>query len=39
MANYDTFDVDKGREIFDLGYKSTLELLQTKIDTKMVENL
>ncbi|HRZ96912.1 MAG TPA: patatin-like phospholipase family protein [Paludibacter sp.] len=27
MGNYDTFDVDKGREIFDLGYKSTKELL------------
>ena len=27
MGNYDTFDVDKGREIFELGYISTKELL------------
>jgi len=28
MANYDTFDVDKGREIFELGYKSGKEVLK-----------
>ena len=27
MGNYDTFDVDKGREIFDVGYTSTKALL------------
>jgi len=27
MGNYDTFDVDKGREIFELGYNSTNRLL------------
>jgi hypothetical protein len=31
MGNYDTFDVDKGREIFELGYKSTMQLLETKM--------
>lgn len=30
MGNYDTFDVDKGREIFELGYKSTKQLLESK---------
>jgi NTE family protein len=27
MGNYDTFDVDKGREIYELGYKSGKEML------------
>ena len=31
MGNYDTFDVDKGREIFELGYKSTKELLDLEL--------
>jgi len=31
MGNYDTFDVDKGREIFELGYKSTKQLLESKM--------
>ncbi len=30
MGNYDTFGVDKGREIFELGYRSTKEMLQQK---------
>jgi NTE family protein len=30
MGNYDMFDVDKGREIFELGYKSTKQLLESK---------
>ncbi len=30
MGNYETFDVDKGREIFELGYISTKELLLNK---------
>lgn len=29
MGNYDTFDVDKGREIYELGYKSGKEILTT----------
>lgn len=28
MANYDTFDVDKGREIFELGYMNGKEVLE-----------
>lgn len=28
MGNYDTFDVEKGREIYELGYKSAGEILQ-----------
>lgn len=28
MGNYDTFDVDKSREIFDVGYTSARQLLQ-----------
>ncbi len=28
MANYDTFDVEKGREIFELGYKCGREMLK-----------
>jgi len=31
MGNYDTFDVDKGREIFELGYISTKELLELEM--------
>ncbi len=31
MGNYDTFDIDKGREIFELGYKSTRQLLESKM--------
>lgn len=36
MGNYDTFDVDKGREIFDLGYRSTKQLLVNKLVIKVV---
>ena len=36
MGNYETFDVDKGREIFELGYRSTKQLLQNKLDAKLV---
>lgn len=35
MGNYDTFEVDKGREIFELGYQSTKQLLESKM--KIVE--
>lgn len=35
MGNYDTFDIDKGREIFELGYRSAKQLLALK----MVPNL
>jgi len=27
MANYEMFDVEKGREIFELGYQSAKEML------------
>ena len=36
MGNYETFDVDKGREIFELGYRSTKQLLENKLSTKVV---
>lgn len=32
MGNYDTFDVDKGCEIFELGYQSTRQLLASKLN-------
>ena len=35
MGNYDTFDADKGREIFELGYNSTCRLLA---DTYKIES-
>ena len=34
MGNYDTFDVDKGREIFELGYRTTRQMLVSKLNTK-----
>ena len=37
MGNYDTFDVDKGREIFELGYLSTKKILESKIGTRSIE--
>lgn len=37
MANYETFDVDKGREIFELGYRSTIELLESILDVKAIK--
>ena len=33
MGNYETFNVDKGREIFELGYKSARQIFATKLDT------
>lgn len=36
MGNYETFDVDKGREIFELGYQSARQLLATKLDSRIV---
>lgn len=36
LANYETFDVDKGREIFDLGYRTAKQLLAVKLDSKLV---
>jgi len=36
MANYETFDVDKGREIFDLGYRTAKQLLAVKLDSHLV---
>lgn len=32
MGSYETFDVNKGREIFELGYKTTLQLLAAKLN-------
>ncbi len=37
MGNYDTFDVDKGREIFDLGYLTTKQILISKLNNKIFE--
>jgi hypothetical protein len=37
LGHYDTFDVEKGREIFELGYLITKQILQTKIDSKSIE--
>jgi NTE family protein len=36
MGNYETFDVDKGREIFELGYKSARHILSTKLESKII---
>ena len=36
MGNYETFDVDKGREIFELGYRSAKQMLALKLDTNFV---
>ena len=36
MGNYDTFDVDKGREIFELGYRSARQILAIKLDSNQV---
>jgi NTE family protein len=35
-AVYDTFDNDKGREIFELGYQCARQILATKLITKLV---
>ncbi len=37
MGNYDTFDVDKGREIFELGYRTTRQMLVSKSNNKIVK--
>ncbi len=34
MGNYETFDVDKGREIFDLGYNTASQFLDHKLMAK-----
>ncbi len=36
MGNYETFDIDKGREIYELGYKSTRQMLENKLNAKIV---
>jgi NTE family protein len=36
MGNYETFDVDKGREIFELGYRTAKQLLVNKLDNPAV---
>ena len=36
MGNYETFDVDKGREIFELGYQSARQILSSKLALEIV---
>lgn len=36
MGSYETFDVEKGREIFELGYRTTKQLLVNKLDMSRV---
>lgn len=36
MERYATFESDKGREIFDLGYKSTKKLLKSRLEEKII---
>jgi len=36
MGNYETFNVDKGREIFELGYQSARQILDSKLDSEIV---
>lgn len=36
MGNYEIFDIYKGREIFELGYHSTMQLLENKLNTSIV---
>jgi NTE family protein len=36
MGNYDTFDIEKGHEIFELGYRSTKEIIAAKLTGKLV---
>jgi NTE family protein len=36
MGNYDTFDIDKGREIFELGYQQSKQILQGKSSTQNI---
>ena len=36
MGNYETFEGGKGREIFELGYRTTREMLISKLDPKTV---
>jgi NTE family protein len=37
MGNYDTFDIDKGREIFELGYRTTRQILVSKSINKIIK--
>lgn len=36
MGNYETFSVDKGREIFELGYQSARQILSSRLDSQIV---
>lgn len=36
MGNYETFNVDKGREIFELGYQSARQMLNSKMNPEIV---
>lgn len=38
MGNYDTFETDKSREIFDLGYESARKLIKEKLKTLEIAN-
>ena len=37
IGHYDTFDIDKGREIFQLGYCTSKQILQNRLNDKSVE--
>ena len=37
MGNYETFGVHKGREIFELGYESTRQMLAAKLKSKEIK--
>ena len=36
IGHYDTFDVEKSREIFELGYKTTVELMENETGQKFL---
>lgn len=38
MGNYDTFETEKSREIFDLGYESARQLIKEKLITLKITN-
>jgi NTE family protein len=39
VANYDTFDADKSREIFEIGYKTTVEMLESEEGKAFLDRL
>jgi len=36
MGQYATFDTEKGREIFEMGYKTTKKLLKSRVEEKVI---